>query len=196
MLDVEPSLTPEVVEIARWVADYYAAPLGEVMRAALPAGINTSIMQVVVITTERTRSVGQTRSQYHLRSGWICEPQSKALQIARRRRRSRDQCILDLRMGSARIPKWLRELESEGLIERSYRTRTTATRAKRQKSVRLIKDGYAGVPPAAVSDQNRRNKSKEQAGRLRTERETEQPDSCARRHPSITTAIEMPAAAE
>ena len=50
LLDIEPSLTPEVVEIARWVADYYAAPLGEVMRAALPAGINTSIMQVVSIT--------------------------------------------------------------------------------------------------------------------------------------------------
>src|SRR5918995_1734196 len=50
LLDVEPSLTAEVVELARWVAEYYAAPLGEVMRAALPAGINTSIMQVVLIT--------------------------------------------------------------------------------------------------------------------------------------------------
>jgi primosomal protein N' len=50
LLDVEASLTPDVVELTRWVADYYAAPLGEVMRAALPAGINTSIMQVVSIT--------------------------------------------------------------------------------------------------------------------------------------------------
>src|SRR5688572_18800449 len=56
LLDVEPSLTAEVVEIARWVAEYYAAPLGEVMRAALPAGINTSIMQVVSIT-EKGRSL-------------------------------------------------------------------------------------------------------------------------------------------
>ncbi|MGZ8848604.1 MAG: primosomal protein N' family DNA-binding protein, partial [Pyrinomonadaceae bacterium] len=51
LLDAEPSLTKEVVDIARWVAEYYAAPLGEVMRAALPAGINTSIMQVVSITS-------------------------------------------------------------------------------------------------------------------------------------------------
>src|SRR5688572_25220121 len=50
LLDAEPSLTAEVVELTRWVAEYYAAPLGEVMRAALPAGINTSIMQVVSIT--------------------------------------------------------------------------------------------------------------------------------------------------
>jgi len=37
LLDVDPPLAPEVLEITRWVADYYAAPWGEVMRAALPA---------------------------------------------------------------------------------------------------------------------------------------------------------------
>src|ERR1044072_8723536 len=61
LLDVEPSLTPEVVEIAQWVAEYYAAPLGEVMRGALPAGINPSIMQVVTITPEGREAL-ETRS--------------------------------------------------------------------------------------------------------------------------------------
>src|SRR5947209_5321725 len=50
LLDVEPPLTPEVLEITRWVADYYAAPWGEVMRAALPAGINATVEQSVSIT--------------------------------------------------------------------------------------------------------------------------------------------------
>src|SRR5437879_3267650 len=59
LLEVEPSLTPEVVEIARWVSDYYAAPLGEVMRAALPAGINTSILQVVAITPKGREKIGR-----------------------------------------------------------------------------------------------------------------------------------------
>src|SRR5215813_11158906 len=59
LLDVEASLSPDVVELTRWVADYYAAPLGEVMRAALPAGINTSIMQVVSIS-ERGRNALST----------------------------------------------------------------------------------------------------------------------------------------
>ena len=36
LLDLDPPLTPEVLEITRWVSDYYAAPWGEVMRAALP----------------------------------------------------------------------------------------------------------------------------------------------------------------
>src|SRR5258708_22179610 len=50
LLDVDPPLAPEVLEITRWVADYYAAPWGEVMRAALPAGINVSVEQTVAIT--------------------------------------------------------------------------------------------------------------------------------------------------
>jgi len=33
-----PSLPPELVELAAWIADYYMAPPGEVMRLLLPAG--------------------------------------------------------------------------------------------------------------------------------------------------------------
>ena len=54
LLDVDPPLSTEVLEITRWVADYYAAPWGEVMRAALPAGINATVEQAVSIT-ERGR---------------------------------------------------------------------------------------------------------------------------------------------
>src|SRR4030081_2691188 len=50
LLDVDPPLTTEVLEITRWVAEYYAAPWGEVMRAALPAGINATVEQIVSIT--------------------------------------------------------------------------------------------------------------------------------------------------
>jgi primosomal protein N' (replication factor Y) len=131
LLDVEPSLTPEVVELTRWVADYYAAPLGEVMRAALPAGINTSIMQIVSIT-------GKGR-------GALSEPpavadgstKQRALRVLRDEGEAEVNAF-SLRMGSTRIPKWLRELESDGLVERAYRTRTAATRAKRQRLIRLV----------------------------------------------------------
>src|SRR5882724_9949086 len=51
LLDVDPPLTAEVLEITRWVADYYAAPWGEVLRAALPAGVNATVEQMVSITT-------------------------------------------------------------------------------------------------------------------------------------------------
>ncbi|MGZ5435607.1 MAG: primosomal protein N' [Pyrinomonadaceae bacterium] len=166
LLDVEPSLTAEVVELARWVAEYYAAPLGEVMRAALPAGINTSIMQVVSIT-EKGRSVPPAVA------GGFPPTKQRALQILAAEGEAEINAFC-LRMGSSRIPKWLRELEADGFIERGDRTRTTATRAKRQKLIRLVQDRYAGVPPAARSDQRHGETStKKQAGRLRTERITD-----------------------
>ena len=50
LLDVDPPLTPDVLELTRWVADYYAAALGRGPRAALPAGINATVEQTVSIT--------------------------------------------------------------------------------------------------------------------------------------------------
>ncbi|HWV58493.1 MAG TPA: hypothetical protein VNZ57_13650, partial [Longimicrobiales bacterium] len=37
VLDAEPAVPAELLELCRWVADYYVAPLGQVLRAALPA---------------------------------------------------------------------------------------------------------------------------------------------------------------
>ena len=130
LLDADPPLTPEVVEITRWVAEYYAAPWGEVMRAALPAGLNTTVEQTVSITREGLEKLS------------LLEEANDAKVKPRALRLLADEGEFEihafsLRMGVARTPNWLRELEQEGLIERSYRTRSIATRAKRRKAVRL-----------------------------------------------------------
>ena len=39
LVDTAPVCSPEILELARWVADYYACPLGEVIKAALPPGM-------------------------------------------------------------------------------------------------------------------------------------------------------------
>ena len=36
VLDQEPILTPELMELAAWIAQYYVVPLGEVLRSMLP----------------------------------------------------------------------------------------------------------------------------------------------------------------
>jgi primosomal protein N' (replication factor Y) len=38
ILDTEPFLTPDVVELCRWVADYYVAGVGDAIGAAMPPG--------------------------------------------------------------------------------------------------------------------------------------------------------------
>ena len=42
VLDTSPSATPAVLRLCRWIADYYLAPLGQVLRTALPAGLTDS----------------------------------------------------------------------------------------------------------------------------------------------------------
>jgi primosomal protein N' (replication factor Y) len=40
LLDQTPVCGPEILQLARWVADYYACPIGEVIKAALPPGMS------------------------------------------------------------------------------------------------------------------------------------------------------------
>jgi primosomal protein N' (replication factor Y) len=51
-LDKEPLLTPEIIELARWTADYYLSFIGEVLRASLPAGISGKGQRSYSITAE------------------------------------------------------------------------------------------------------------------------------------------------
>jgi len=40
LVDTTPVCSAEILQLARWVADYYACPLGEVIKAALPPGMS------------------------------------------------------------------------------------------------------------------------------------------------------------
>src|SRR5690606_749204 len=40
VLDPFPPFTPALVELIRWAEEYYLAPPGELLRAALPPGLN------------------------------------------------------------------------------------------------------------------------------------------------------------
>ena len=46
LVDSAPVCTPEILQLARWVAEYYASPLGEVIRAALPPGVSKATSSV------------------------------------------------------------------------------------------------------------------------------------------------------
>ena len=40
VLDTEPVITPDVLQLTQWIADYYLCPWGLVMKAALPSGLD------------------------------------------------------------------------------------------------------------------------------------------------------------
>jgi primosomal protein N' (replication factor Y) (superfamily II helicase) len=52
VLEDEPALDPEVLELGRWAAGYYLAPLGEVLRAALPQGERAAASRRIRLTEQ------------------------------------------------------------------------------------------------------------------------------------------------
>ena len=133
LLDVDPPLTAEVLELSRWVADYYSAPWGEVLRAALPAGINATVEQAISIT-QKGRELFQSQTSAAADGSKKLRALSLLADVG-----EFEVGAFALRLGAARMPGWLRELENEGFVVRSYRTSSLQTRAKRRKAVRLLR---------------------------------------------------------
>ena len=50
VLEDEPSATPELLRLARWMADYYVAPLGIVLAAILPSALADASRDLVTLT--------------------------------------------------------------------------------------------------------------------------------------------------
>ncbi|HYI09685.1 MAG TPA: primosomal protein N' [Thermoanaerobaculia bacterium] len=48
--DDEPALIPEIIDLCRWAAEYYLAPLGEMLRTALPANMAARGKRQAVLT--------------------------------------------------------------------------------------------------------------------------------------------------
>jgi primosomal protein N' (replication factor Y) len=131
LLDAEPLLTPEVLEITRWISDYYAAPWGEVLKAALPAGLNATIEQVITITQTGRDELARL------------PPRRAVTAKAQTLRLAAEDGSTTLRevareLGQPRAAKAVRELVRAGWATVAHRSRTAQARAKKRKAVRLL----------------------------------------------------------
>ena len=50
LIDDEPLVTDDVLQLTKWAAEYYSASWGEMLKASLPAGINAGVEQIVSLT--------------------------------------------------------------------------------------------------------------------------------------------------
>ena len=65
ILDAGPVVSYELLELCRWIAEYYFAPLGEVLKAALPHGFTASrrIARVTLSEPELSNVLDELKSQ-------------------------------------------------------------------------------------------------------------------------------------
>ena len=57
VLDFVPALTPKLIELADWIAGYYLAPIGEVLRAMLPPLTDIKTQRIVTLTEQGRKAV-------------------------------------------------------------------------------------------------------------------------------------------
>ena len=131
LLDAEPLLTPEVLEITRWISDYYAAPWGEILKAALPAGLNSTIEQVIAITQEGRDELARLPPRRAV---------TAKAQVLRLAALDGETTLREAarEFGQARASKAVRELARACWVTVSHRARGAHAKAKKRKAVRLL----------------------------------------------------------
>lgn len=131
LLDVEPLLTPQVIALARWISSYYAASWGEVLKAALPAGLNATIDQILNPTAEGRDELARLPVKK------LTTLKARALHFIHQETETTLRQLAQ-HVGESGAARAARELERAGWIKVSYRPRSVTARAKRRKAVRLL----------------------------------------------------------
>ncbi len=117
----EPLFDDEVLSLCRWAADYYLAPLGELLRAALPQGERADAVRLVRLTDAGARAARGETSAPQLALGGVggggggaedAHPTLRALDAAGGELAWR---LLAKRVGAGRMN--IARLEAAGLVE-------------------------------------------------------------------------------
>jgi primosomal protein N' (replication factor Y) len=143
LLDIEPLLTADVYEIACWVAEYYAAPIGEVLKGALPAGLNSTVEQILQITEAGREFLADASAKasktLKLRvAGLVAERDELPLRAVAKH------------VGEAGAARAVRELERNGWIRVFHRQQSGSTKTKTRNAVRLSESELSEASESAA----------------------------------------------
>ncbi len=131
LLDEEPLLTNEILELTRWTADYYAASWGEILKASLPAGINAASEMIVKITETGRDEIHKSPNVTSIK-----------IKILRYLNDNGDTARRDLikEFGESNVNRNIRELTNKAFINTQQQSVTTKVKVKFRKAVRFVPD--------------------------------------------------------
>lgn len=130
VLDTKPLLKDEVMRLAEWTADYYMSPLGEVLKASLPAGINAAQESFYYLTEDGLRTAERIAGQRSAKD--------KVVRYLSEHGETPEHTLVS-QFGSP-AKRALRELIKNGDIASHRQVVEAKVKAKRQKAVRLLRD--------------------------------------------------------
>ncbi len=108
VLDASPVVSEELLKLCRWIAEYYFAPLGEVLKAAIPHGFTSSNKRTVKLSANLNQSfIDEARKSSKQRAKLFELLQQNSPMLSTE---------LQKRTGLKNINIILNELEKNGLI--------------------------------------------------------------------------------
>ena len=119
ILDSNPLFSEAMRPLFLWLAQYYLYPLGQVLKAALPAGLSVSSYQNIEITTLGIEA---------LKGNLLQEKEKEILQGISSRGRSLSRFLPEER-------KILKHLEDRGLTQQAIRLKKETARPKKERWV-------------------------------------------------------------
>jgi primosomal protein N' (replication factor Y) len=132
VVDAVPVCTPEVLEITRWVSEYYASPWGKVIKAALPPGISPSIHEFVALTDKGLMEAEGRPTDQNLTTQIL----SYLSQTGSARRDSLAHLASD-----SQLAKTLRAMDQAGLVARTRVESGSFVRTRLLRVVHLESNG-------------------------------------------------------
>ncbi|HEY6328058.1 MAG TPA: primosomal protein N' [Blastocatellia bacterium] len=132
LIDESPVVGPDLLELTQWMADYYYAPWGECLRAALPAGSMVVAEQILTVTEagrEELERSASRRARTH-DPALLLISQSGPMTV-----RELSSNLPDVKRTA--ISTLIRKLERSGFISIEQRVGESRLRPKLQNAVRL-----------------------------------------------------------
>lgn len=125
LLDDQPVTPPDLIQLCQWLSKYYCYPLGEVLQAALPGGMQVKPVQYLRLSSKGRAALELTKQPR------LLARLSTEEKIALRE-------LISNTSNRSSLRKELKELEQKGLIESFYTWPTPKVRPKRTKTIMLI----------------------------------------------------------
>lgn len=131
VIDATPLITHEVLEITRWISDYYGSPWGEVLKAALPPGISPSTTQFFRVTESGAARLAELETDTSTLKTRVLRAIAEAGEIS--------LAGLATIVGKAQAARTAIELRKNNEISVELRSTSVPSRARTQRVVKLLR---------------------------------------------------------
>ncbi len=148
LFDIEPLVTPELLDLTKWIADYYYAPWGETIKSSLPAGINTDAEALFTITEAGREALTEAKAK---RPQLVAKMEALEF-IAQKDETPMNELVKQFEKN--RASAIARELQKANFVMVKRQLQTASVKAKKQQAVRLIQQVPAEGKPLNEQQQN------------------------------------------